>query len=153
MLLVGAGVGWHWLPFTSVRAWSIYVYWFLFQLALYRFMPGPIDHGQPTNAGHTLQYRVNGWNAWWFSHACLFVAVYVLKLFPATIIADEWFALFGVLNAFGYFWTLFAYFKAWLAPTHGVRLHRTAHTAQCSAEDTREPASAALTEIGCSPIC
>lgn len=92
-------------------------------------MPGPIDHGQPTNAGHTLQYRVNGWNAWWFSHACLFVAVFVLKLFPATIVADEWFALFGVLNAFGYFWTLVAYVKAAIAPTHGVSQtqHNTIH--------------------------
>ena len=77
-----AGVGWHWLPSTSVRAWSIYIYWFIFQLVLYRFMPGPIDHGQPTNAGHTLQYRVNGWNAWWFSHACLFVAVFVTQAVP-----------------------------------------------------------------------
>ena len=122
------GVGWHWLPATSARAWAIYVCWFLFQLALYRFMPGPVDYGQPTNAGHTLQYRVNGWNAWWFSHACLLLAVYGLKLFPATIVADEWFALFGVLNVFGYFWTLVAYFKAWLAPTHGVSptAHRNA---------------------------
>ena len=118
VLVCGAGVGWSWLPPTSVKAWLIYIVWFMFQLLLYRFMPGPVDYGQPTNAGYTLAYRVNGWNAWFVSHLALFVAVFVLRLFPATIVADEWFALFGVLNAFGYFWTLVAYVKAWVAPTH-----------------------------------
>ena len=102
----------------TLKAWLIYVVWFVFQLALYRFVPGPIDHGQPTNAGYTLQYRVNGWNCWFLSHAVLFVCVFVLRLFPATLVADEWFALFGVLNFFGYAWTLVAYVKAALAPTH-----------------------------------
>lgn len=112
------GVSWKWLPPVTTRAWVIYIGWFLFQLALFKWMPGPIDHGQPTNAGYTLAYKVNGWNAWFFSHAVLFVAVYVLGLFPATIIADEWFAMWTVLNTFGYFWTFVAYFKAWFAPTH-----------------------------------
>ena len=115
---VTEGVSWSWIPPVTTRAWLIYICWFLFQLLLYRFMPGPVDYGQPTNAGHTLAYRVNGWNCWLFSHACLLLAVFGLRLFPLTIVADEWFALFGVLNFFGYFWTLVAYVKAAIAPTH-----------------------------------
>ena len=71
------------------RAWTIYVSWFTFQLALYRLIPGQIDYGQPTNAGFTLKYKVNGYNAWICSHICLIIAVYVLGWFPATILADE----------------------------------------------------------------
>ena len=106
------------LPVPSTYAVQIFFAWLLFQIALYVFLPGPTGYGQLTPAGHALEYKVNGLNAWIFTHVVLAVAVFKFELFPASVIADNWGALLVIANVYGYALSTFAYFKAYLAPTH-----------------------------------
>eukprot|EP00126_Sphaerothecum_destruens_P005669 Sdes_comp18949_c0_seq1m9457 len=104
-------------PAPSSRGFLLAGIWLLVQLCLYLFLPGPIGYGQLTPAGHILQYKVNGLNAWIVTHVCMAAAV-IYELFPASIIADNWGSLLVVANLYGYTLSFFAYLKANLFPTH-----------------------------------
>ncbi len=101
---------------------TIFAVWEIFQFLLSVFVPGSPNpgYGQSTPAGHKLTYNVNGLRAWVISHAVLYVAVYQLQLFKASVLYDEWGALFVVANIFGFVLTVLAYIKAWVAPSHEV---------------------------------
>jgi len=109
---------WSWLPTFSLRAFVIFAVWYALQVSLAWFVPGQIDYGQETPAGHVLKYKVNGLRAWIITHVLLYLVVFQLRLFRASILYDEWFSLFLVANLFGWFLALFAYFKAYYFPSH-----------------------------------
>lgn len=71
-----------------------------------------------TPAGHTLPYVVNGFRAWVLTHVLFLVGSLYLGWFEASIIADNWGTLMVAANAYGYFLTFFAYFKAHYFPSH-----------------------------------
>ena len=42
------------------------------------------------------QYKVNGWRAWWVTHAVLALCVFKFKLFNGGVVYDNWAGLFIV---------------------------------------------------------
>lgn len=67
------------------------------QVLLYQLMPGPKDRGQPTPAGYTLKYVVNGWNCWWATHIAVLALLYCVTGFrAATIVTRNWIGIFWV---------------------------------------------------------
>ncbi|KAJ3389883.1 hypothetical protein HDU92_000828 [Lobulomyces angularis] len=104
-------------PKPTVEGFLLYFGWLFFQGFLYSFLPGKIGFGQTTPAGHTLPYIVNGTLAWIVTHG-LFVALSLgLKLFPASIIHDNWGGLLIAANVQGYLLSFFSYWKAHFYPT------------------------------------
>ena len=81
------------------------------------FFPGPIGKGQATPAGHELPYNCNGLRVWVLTHitAILLVKYDVIR---ASVIADNWGALFVVTNLAGFLFTILVYIKAHVWPTH-----------------------------------
>lgn len=55
-----------WNPAEVINSEAVMIWttWLALQFLLYSYVPGPRDHGQPTPAGYTLKYVVNGWNCW-----------------------------------------------------------------------------------------
>ena len=96
----------------------MYYGWLLFQAVLYMVVPAKIGYGQMTPAGYKLPYVVNGLRAWVITHALYLYLSLELKWFKASIIADNWGALFIAANSYGYFLTAFSYIKAHLFPSH-----------------------------------
>jgi len=107
-----------WLPRWSTRALVVYAVWLAFQFTLAVFLPGPVDSGQLTPAGHILKYKCNGWRAFFVTHIALYVVVFQLKWVPASLLYHEWGGLLLVANLYGYVLTLFSYIKAHVAPSH-----------------------------------
>lgn len=105
------------LPVASKSAFILLGGWIIFQGLLYAFMKGKIGYGQVTPAGYTLPYRVNGLNAWIFTHI-LFVAGSYFGFFSPTVIYDNWEGLLVATNVYGYSLTLFSFIKAYLFPSH-----------------------------------
>ncbi|KAJ3062100.1 7-dehydrocholesterol reductase [Podochytrium sp. JEL0797] len=105
-------------PKPTQEGFLLFFGWLLFQAVLYAFLPGPVGHGQMTPAGFVLPYIVNGMNAWVVSHLLFFGASLGLGLFPASIVHDNWGALLVAANVYGYFLTVFSFFKAHLFPSH-----------------------------------
>jgi 7-dehydrocholesterol reductase len=107
-------------PFLITReAAGVWSLWLLAQFILYSYMPGPLDKGQPTPAGYTLSYCVNGWNVWWFCHLSLLAILYFVTGFEsATIVPRNWLSLFWIANIAGWTLAVIAYIKAHIAPTH-----------------------------------
>mmetsp|Transcript_19059 Transcript_19059/g.31226 ORF Transcript_19059/g.31226 Transcript_19059/m.31226 type:complete len:491 (-) Transcript_19059:994-2466(-) len=101
-----------------IFATKLFFIWMTFQVLLARFMPGPIAFGQPTPKGPPLPYIVNGLNCLIFTIAVFCVCTFYLKLFPATIIYDNWGSLLVVAVVCGYSLSLVAYFKAIYFPTN-----------------------------------
>lgn len=82
-------------------------------------MPGPKDRGQPTPAGYTLKYVVNGWNCWWATHIAVLALLHFVTGFrAATIVTRNWLGIFCIANIAGFALALLVYVKALLAPTH-----------------------------------
>ena len=108
---------WSMLPKPSLQGAALFIGWLSLQALLYVYLPAPIAFGQETPAGHVLPYRVNGLFAWILCNAG-FVVFGMLKLFPLSIIADNWEGLLVITNVYGYLLTAFVYAKAQLAPSH-----------------------------------
>jgi 7-dehydrocholesterol reductase len=103
----------HWNTSVSLG----YLGWFLTQVLLYLYLPGPKGYGQPTPAGHTLKYNVNGFRAYVLSIA-VFVGGGRLGLWQLSVIADHWGSLLVITEICGLSLTLFAAIKARYFPTH-----------------------------------
>ena len=56
---------------VSARAFAVVFGWFLFQVLLERFLPGPEAQGVVLKNGSRLTYRINGHRALWVSVACV----------------------------------------------------------------------------------
>lgn len=106
------------VPSITLEAVKIFIVWYLFQIFLAVFLPGPVGFGQLTPAGNVLEYKVNGLNTWIVSHIFFISGAFYFNLFPATIIYDNWGPLLMVSNIYGYLLAIFVYIKAHLFPTH-----------------------------------
>ena len=108
----------NYFPKPTVFGFQLYYAWLSFQALLYTVLPAKIGYGQMTPAGHTLPYVVNGLRAWIVTHAAFLIGSLYFGLFKASIIADNWGALMIAANSYGYFLTMFSYFKAIFFPSH-----------------------------------
>jgi 7-dehydrocholesterol reductase len=66
-----------WIPSYTAESFKILAAWILFQGFLYVTLPGKTGYGQPTPAGHTLPYTVNGLTAWVVTHALFLYGAYI----------------------------------------------------------------------------
>ena len=108
-----------WAPvyLGSPLAWKIIAIFTLFQLALMRVLPGKIVDGPITPAGNVPVYKANGVLAFVTTLVTFCVGSFVLKLFPATIIYDNFGYILGALNISSLVFCLFLYLKGRYAPS------------------------------------
>lgn len=103
------------VPVFSWKVSGMVLFWILFQIMLYVFLPGKQSYGQMTPAGHQLQYKTNGLFAWGVS-VFLFC---ILSIFGyGAVIAQNFGSIFIAANIYGYLLSIFVYFKAIYKPSH-----------------------------------
>jgi len=66
-----------WVPNYTTDSFKILAAWIIFQALLYVALPGKTGYGQPTPAGHTLPYTVNGLTTWVVTHALFLYGAYM----------------------------------------------------------------------------
>ena len=93
------------------------VCWITLQAALFYYLPGPVNTGQRTPAGHLLAYRTNGLLAWIVTHI-LFIALCWFDFIDPGFVPRNWAGIFAGLNLVGFLISSFAFVKAYLMPTH-----------------------------------
>ncbi len=71
-----------------------------------------------TPAGNVLEYKVNGFNVWIFTHILFYTCSFYLKSFSPSVIYDNWGPLLIFANIYGYCLAFFSYLKAYWFPTH-----------------------------------
>lgn len=118
----------NYLPPATLGSIALFATWFFIQLllsrvpdVLHRIIPnfrGGDVYGAITPAGHKLLYRINGLQAWIISHIFFILGAFVLNWFSPTIIFDNWGPLLWVTNGVGFTLAIFAYIKAYVAPSH-----------------------------------
>lgn len=108
-----------WTPvfFGSITAWKILFVFIVFELCLLRFLPGKIFLGPITPHGYVPQYKANGFLAFIVSVSTFCIASFYLKIFPASIIYDNFGALLGALNFASLIICILLYFKGRFAPS------------------------------------
>jgi len=105
-------------PSFNIRTLYLYIFWLSFQFILAVGLPGPYAYGQATPAGHVLKYKVNGLRVWFLTHFLFIFCGWYLKLFPLSIIYDEWGPLLWSALLYGYCLAVFAYIKGCFFPSH-----------------------------------
>jgi 7-dehydrocholesterol reductase len=101
----------------STLAWKMISIFAIFQLVIMRILPGKPFHGPVTPAGNIPTYKANGVAAFTVSLVTFCLATFVLKLFPATIIYDNFGYLLGALNLLSLVVCLLLYLKGRYKPS------------------------------------
>lgn len=104
-------------PQPDFKSLLAVVGWVALQAVLYVWLPGPVNTGQLTPAGHLLSYRTNGLLAWAVSHVLLAALCWFGYLDPG-FIPRNWGGLVAAMNIMGFVATTFVYIKAYLWPSH-----------------------------------
>ena len=104
-------------PQFSLKGTLAVACWIALQAALFQLLPGPINTGQRTPAGHLLAYRTNGLWAWIVTHT-LFAVLCWFGLLDPGFVPRNWGGLVAAMNLAGFLLSAFAYAKAYLMPTH-----------------------------------
>ncbi|KAK1970772.1 ergosterol biosynthesis ERG4/ERG24 family protein [Colletotrichum sublineola] len=108
---------WTYSPSCSLKATAAYASWIALQVILYVCLPGPPHTGQQTPAGHVLDYRTNGLNAWLVTYTLLAVLAWA-DIIDLSFVAENWSGWFVAMNIAGFAVSTMAYVKAKIAPTH-----------------------------------
>jgi 7-dehydrocholesterol reductase len=101
----------------SPLAWKMISIFAIFQLVIMRLLPGKPFHGPVTPAGNIPTYKANGVAAFVVSIMTFCIATFILKLFPATIIYDNFGYLLGALNLLSLLFCFFLYLKGRYKPS------------------------------------
>jgi 7-dehydrocholesterol reductase len=117
---------WEIVPHPTWKALYIFVIWNVFQVFLFNCVPGKISTGQRTPAGNLLKYHINGLRVWIITHIVFLICIY-FRLFPSTIIYDNWGSLLAISNIFGYLLATFSFVKAIYFPSHPGDVKFTGH--------------------------
>ena len=102
---------------STVQAHVAIAMWIALQACLYKWLPGSRHVGQPTPAGHLLEYKTNGLLAC-FTSCFLFGLLVITGQMKASFIATNWGSFIAALNVWGLVVTGLLYAKARVAPTH-----------------------------------
>ena len=104
-------------PQFSVNGMLACMCWIVLQGVLFRYLPGPVNTGQRTPAGHLLAYRTNGLWAWVVTHV-LYAALCWFGVLDPGFVPRNWGGLVAAMNLTGFLLSALAYAKAYLMPTH-----------------------------------
>ncbi|CAF9929466.1 hypothetical protein IMSHALPRED_007923 [Imshaugia aleurites] len=104
-------------PRFTLKGTLAYTCWIALQATLFKCLPGPINTGQRTPAGHLLAYRTNGLWAWVITHV-LYVALCWFGILDPGFVPRNWGGLVAAMNLAGFLLSAFAYAKAYVMPTH-----------------------------------
>ena len=97
------------IPLPTPASVGIVVGWLAFQALLQIVAPGPWTKGTPLADGTRLEYKLNGWSAFWITW--LVMAAGVLSgLIPPTILADQFGPLLTTANIVTF---LFCFYLYW----------------------------------------
>ena len=97
---------------------AIYGGWFLFQMALQHWAPGPWVEGTPLLDGTRLKYKMNGWFSWWFTWAVL-AALVLGGVVKPTLLYDEFGPLMSTVNIFTFLFCVYLYIWGKMHPDDG----------------------------------
>lgn len=103
--------------FGSSISWAMIFGFIAFQIILMKFLPGKKVEGPATPKEHIPVYKANGVFAFLLTFSLFFLFTTVFKVFPATIIYDNFGALLSSLNLFALGFCLFLYIKGRIAPS------------------------------------
>lgn len=108
-----------WKPifFGSKTSWTMIGIFSIVQLTFMKLLPGKTIEGPITPQGNIPSYKDNGILAFSLTLIAFYLSTTVFKLFPATIIYDNFGALLGALNCFSLVFCLFLYFKGVMTPS------------------------------------
>ncbi|KAK7730844.1 hypothetical protein SLS53_008922 [Cytospora paraplurivora] len=104
-------------PSFSRKGMLAYTSWVVFQVALFVYLPGPVNNGQRTPAGNVLEYQTNGLLAWAVTHM-LYLGLSCLGILDPAFIPRNWGGLVLACNVTGFALAGLAYAKAYLFPSH-----------------------------------
>lgn len=108
---------WGPVMFGSPLAWTILAVFASVQIAMMLLLPGEVIYGPLTPRGHIPKYKSHGFLSFVLTVTMFFLSTSVLKLFPATIIYDNFGELLGALNLFSLIFCGVLYIKGHLWPT------------------------------------
>jgi delta24(24(1))-sterol reductase len=99
--------------FPSLKAWTIYWVFFVFEGALYMYAPGIWAKGKPLphENGKQLDYYCSGMWSWWTTIALACIA-HVTGVFKLYTLVDEFGPLLSVAIISGFVVSIIAYFSA-----------------------------------------
>ncbi|EHK24837.1 uncharacterized protein TRIVIDRAFT_31097 [Trichoderma virens Gv29-8] len=107
----------HYSPQFDSGVTAVYIGWLFLQAILYLYLPGKINTGQRTPAGHLLSYRTNGLAAWTVTHVA-YLGLWSLGILDPAFIPKNWGSLIVAMNIAGYILSAFSFIKAHIQPTH-----------------------------------
>lgn len=106
--------------FPTMKAWTIYLGFFVFEMACYVLLPGVTAYGKPLphEGGKQLKYHCSG--VWSFYTTIVVMAgLHGTGLFPLYTLIDEFGPLLSVAITTGYIVSIIAYFSAlWRGAQH-----------------------------------
>lgn len=103
--------------FGTALSWTMIFGFAAFQIVLMKLLPGKKVEGPVTPKGNIPVYKANGIFAFLLTFTLFFLLTAVFKLFPATIIYDNFGAILSSLNLFAIGFCLFLYIKGRLSPS------------------------------------
>ncbi|KAJ5097016.1 hypothetical protein N7456_007737 [Penicillium angulare] len=104
-------------PRLSWKGLSAVACWIGLQAFFFQCLPGKIQTGQYTPAGHLLTYRINGLYAWGLTHLLYFTLCWFGLLDPG-FIPRNWSDLIAAGNLAGLLISTLAFVKAYIFPSH-----------------------------------
>jgi 7-dehydrocholesterol reductase len=109
-----------WRPifFGSRTAWAMIGCFAAVQLLFMKILPGKTVFGPETPNENIPRYKANGVPSFLLTLFLYLYAGAYLRLFPLTIIYDEFGPLIGALNFFSLIFCLFLYFKGTVSPSN-----------------------------------
>ena len=93
----------------TLTAIAICVGWYLLQILLQIYAPGPWIDGVELRDGSRLKYKMNGWFSWWFT-LCLVAALVGFNVLPATLFADHFGPILTIINLFAFGFSFYLYY-------------------------------------------
>lgn len=108
-----------WEPvfFGTTTAWKMIIIFMAAQFFLLRAVPGKSVTGPESPKGHIPVYKDNGFLCFLITVFSFYLCTHVLKLFPASIIYDNFAGILGALNIFSLWFCLWLYYRGRYKPS------------------------------------
>jgi 7-dehydrocholesterol reductase len=95
---------------------AVFLAWISFQAVLYTALPGLIYVGQPTPAGETLSYKLNGFKCW-FTTILVILILWATGMIEIHFVALHWAEFLSASAYYAWVMAILAFIKAHVAPS------------------------------------